>query len=65
MEGGWRGGWRGGIGRGGGNGKKKGRRTLQDRPQQGDELLVKWLLFSLRASQIPLFLGGGGAPVSK
>lgn len=27
----------------------------RDRPQQGDELLVKWLLFSSRASRLPFF----------
>lgn len=31
----------------------KGKR--RDRPQQGDELLVKWLLLSSRASQLPFF----------
>lgn len=35
----------------------KGKR--RDRPQQGDELLVKWLLLSSRASQLPFL-----APVS-
>lgn len=30
------------------------RGTGRDRPQQGDELLVKWLLFSRRASQLHL-----------
>lgn len=28
----------------------------RDRPQQGDELLVKRLLFSSRASQLPFWL---------
>lgn len=35
------------------------REKRRDRPQQGDELLVKWLLFSSRASQLPFL-----APVS-
>lgn len=37
------------------SGGERGRETFEgrgrDRPQQGDELLVKWLLFSWRASQ--------------
>lgn len=62
------------MGRGGGRGegwgeevligagaveRERGGRMLEDRPQQGDELLVKWLLFSSRASWILLFLGFG------
>lgn len=39
--------------------RERGGRMLADRPQQGDELLVKWLLFSSRASWILLFLGFG------
>lgn len=36
----------------------------RDRPQQGDELLVKWLLFSSRASQLPFFGSSFSVPQS-